>query len=91
MLKCILQGILMSWFIRKEENLMVTVPNIDEIKNCNKATVTLKTNHEKPVQINVHGIFEQVTDDGADLVIKTNSEYAVFKSRDVQAVHFSHN
>lgn len=70
---------------------MSKVPNIDEIKNCNIALVVLRTTNEKPIQIYVHGNFEQVSDDGIDLVIKTNSEYAVFKSVDVQAVHFSHN
>lgn len=68
---------------------MAKVPNLEEIKNCNMVIVTLRTNHENPVHIKVQGNFEQVTDDGADLVIKTDKEYAVFKSPDVQAVHFS--
>ena len=65
---------------------MAKVPNIEDIKSCNRADVYLKDAPEKPVI--VQGKFIQVSDDELDLVIKTDNQYAVFKSRDVLAFHF---
>lgn len=67
---------------------MTKVPNVEDIKNCNCALVYLSNTTDKPVQVQIMGTFEQVTNDGEDLIIKTNSQYGVFKSSEVSAIHF---
>ncbi len=65
---------------------MAKVPTVEELKNCNCAMVYFKSAIERPVTIS--GTFEQVSNDDDDLIIKTNSQYAVFKSSEICGVHF---
>lgn len=64
------------------------LPTIEEVKNCNMATIYLKNQPETTVKIIVQGAFEQISEDSLKLVLRTNQQYAVFNSQDVSAVHF---
>lgn len=67
---------------------MSLIPNINDIQNCNRATVYLKAALERPVTI--YGNMKQVSDDSENVIIQTTEQYAIFKSSEVAAVHFMH-
>lgn len=64
------------------------LPTVEEVKNCDMATVYLKNQPETTIKIIVQGAFEQISEDSLKLVLRTNQQYAVFNSQDVSAVHF---
>lgn len=63
-------------------------PTVEEVKNCDMATVYLKNQPETTIKIIVQGAFEQISEDSLKLILRTNQQYAVFNAQDVSAVHF---
>lgn len=67
------------------------IPTIEDIKNCNNAIVYLKSSSEQPTTIIIQGTFEKIIKEGINLIIKTNEQYAVFRSSEITAIHFYRN